>query len=78
MKKLSKPVKQIPRETIGIDLGDKMSRYWVVNREGEVVEEGSSHTGYDELLMVGFARVDARDTVREAVDRVLDSWRKQP
>jgi transposase len=30
-----------PTETIGIDLGDKMSRYCIVNRDGEVVEEGS-------------------------------------
>ena len=28
-------------ETIGIDLGDQMSRYCIVNGEGEVVEEGS-------------------------------------
>jgi transposase len=28
-------------ETIGIDLGDKMSHYAVVDRDGEVVEEGS-------------------------------------
>jgi len=35
-----------------------------------------THTRYDELLMSGFDRADARDTVREAVDRVLDSWRK--
>ena len=41
MKKLSKPGKQMPEETIGIDLGDKMSRYCIVNREGEVIEEGS-------------------------------------
>ena len=44
MKKLSKPGEQIPEETIGIDLGDKMSRYCVVNQEGEVVEEGSAAT----------------------------------
>ena len=36
------------------------------------------HTRYDELLMGGFDRVDARHAVREAVDRVLDSWRKPP
>jgi predicted NBD/HSP70 family sugar kinase len=30
-----------PMETIGIDLGDKMSRYCIVNGDGEVVEEGS-------------------------------------
>ena len=40
MKKSSKTQKQM-RETIGIDLGDKVSRYCIVDREGEVVEEGS-------------------------------------
>jgi transposase len=40
MKKLSKMQKQMP-ETIGIDLGDKVSRYCIVDRDGEVVEEGS-------------------------------------
>jgi transposase len=40
MKKRSKMPKQM-RETIGIDLGDKVSRYCIVNQEGEVVEEGS-------------------------------------
>jgi transposase len=37
MKKLSKRLKQEPVETIGIDLGDKMSRYCVVNQDGEVI-----------------------------------------
>jgi hypothetical protein len=41
VKKLSRPEKQISRETIGVDLGDKVSRYCVVNGEGEVIEEGS-------------------------------------
>ena len=36
-----------------------------------------THTRYDELLMNGFDRVDARDAVREAVDRVLDIWRNR-
>jgi len=40
MKKSSRLQKQM-RETIGIDLGDKVSRYCMVDREGEVVEEGS-------------------------------------
>jgi transposase len=40
MKKSSKMPKQM-RETMGIDLGDKVSRYCIVDREGEVVEEGS-------------------------------------
>jgi hypothetical protein len=35
-----------------------------------------THTRYDELLMSGFDRFGARDAVREAVDRVLDGWRK--
>lgn len=41
MKKLSKAHKQMTGETIGIDLGDKMSRYCIVNPQGEVVEEGN-------------------------------------
>lgn len=41
MKKNIRSEKQRNVETIGIDLGDKMSRYCIVNREGEVVEEGS-------------------------------------
>ena len=40
MKKHNKIQKQM-RETIGIDLGDKVSRYCIINQEGEVVEEGS-------------------------------------
>ena len=40
MKKRSKTRKQM-RETIGIDLGDKVSRYCIVDQDGEVVEEGS-------------------------------------
>ncbi len=41
MRKLNKTLKQLPMETVGIDLGDKLSRYAVVDRDGEVVEEGS-------------------------------------
>jgi transposase len=40
MKKGSKVQMQM-RETIGIDVGDKMSRYCIVDQQGEVVEEGS-------------------------------------
>ncbi len=40
MKKSSK-MQQRMGETIGIDLGDKVSRYCIVSAEGEVVEEGS-------------------------------------
>jgi transposase len=39
MKKLSKMPEQM-RETIGVDLGDKLSRYAIVNQEGVVEEEG--------------------------------------
>jgi hypothetical protein len=34
------------------------------------------HTPYDELLMTGYDRGDARAAVRDAVDRVLDRWRR--
>ena len=40
MKKRSKTQKPM-RETIGIDLGDKVSRYCIVDQDGEVMEEGS-------------------------------------
>jgi transposase len=39
MKKLSRTHQQM-RETVGIDLGDKISRYCIVDQDGEVVEEG--------------------------------------
>ena len=41
MKKNSKAEKRQPAETIGIDLGDKVSRYVIVNEQGQAVEEGS-------------------------------------
>jgi hypothetical protein len=33
-------------------------------------------TGYDQLLMSGVARADAREQVRPDVDRVLGTWRR--
>jgi hypothetical protein len=33
-------------------------------------------TAYDELLMSGVERIDARETVRDDVVRVLESWRR--
>ena len=36
------------------------------------------HTKYDRLLMRGCERMDARDAVREEIDRVLESWRFGP
>ena len=33
------------------------------------------HTRYDQLLMQGYNRGDARDAVRDAIDRVLERWR---
>lgn len=32
-------------------------------------------TGYDELLMAGVPRNEARDQIRDGIDRVLDGWR---
>src|SRR5260370_2276430 len=37
--------KQRPERTVGIDLGDRFSRYCVLNRDGEVLEEGQVRTG---------------------------------
>jgi|SRR6185503_1213411 len=36
------------------------------------------HTKYDRLLMRGFDRRDARDAVRDEIDRVLERWRRSP
>jgi hypothetical protein len=33
-------------------------------------------TDYDDLLMSGVDRADARDRVRELVDDVLERWRR--
>ena len=41
MKKDSSRKEQKQREIIGIDLGDKVSHYVVINEDGEVVEEGT-------------------------------------
>jgi hypothetical protein len=35
-------------------------------------------TPYDELLMAGVERFDARERVREVVERVLETWRAAP
>jgi transposase len=49
MKKNSKAGERQPAETIGIDLGDKMSRYAILNEEGVVVEEGSFRNRVDSV-----------------------------
>jgi hypothetical protein len=36
------------------------------------------NTKYDQLLMKGLSRMDARDSVRDDIDRVLESWRRVP
>lgn len=41
MRKHSKRNTGMQMETVGIDLGDKLSRYCVLDAAGEVVEEGS-------------------------------------
>jgi hypothetical protein len=33
-----------PENTVGIDIGDKFSRYCVLNRDGEVIEEARIKT----------------------------------
>ncbi len=34
------------------------------------------HTDYDRLLMNGLDRMDAREAVRDEIDRVLEQWRQ--
>lgn len=36
--------KQRPEQTVGVDLGDRFSRYCVLDQEGEVIEEGRVKT----------------------------------
>lgn len=36
--------KQRPKRTVGVDLGDRFSRYCVLNEDGEVMEEGRMRT----------------------------------
>ncbi len=49
MKKNSKTVSRREAETIGIDLGDKVSQYVVLNEEGSMVEEGSFRNCLDSI-----------------------------
>ena len=35
------------------------------------------HTGYDELLMEGTERADARNIVRDKIEGVLRNWEKR-
>jgi transposase len=49
MKKNSKAVERHPAETIGVDLGDKMSKYAILNEEGVVVEEGSFRNNVESI-----------------------------
>ncbi len=49
MKKNSKAVERHPAETIGVDLGDKMSKYAILNEEGVAVEEGSFRNNVESI-----------------------------
>ena len=37
-----------------------------------------NHTRYDRLLMRGWSRIDARDAVRDVIERIIKSWRSLP
>ena len=49
MKKNIKVAERYPAETIGIDLGDKMSHYLILNEDGLAVEEGSFRNNVDSI-----------------------------
>lgn len=61
MKQHSKAVKRQPAETIGVDLGDKLSHYAILTEEGLVVEEGQFRNHVDSITKhfgkMGRARV---------------------
>jgi hypothetical protein len=65
MKKNSKTVERHPAETIGIDLGDKMSRYAILNEEGLVVVEGSFRNRMESIAK----HFGNRGRARVALDR---------
>ena len=37
-----------------------------------------NHTRYDQLLMREWSRIDARDAVRDVIERIIESWRSPP
>jgi transposase len=49
MKKSIKVTERHPAETIGIDLGDKMSHYLILNEEGLAVEEGQFRNSVESI-----------------------------
>jgi hypothetical protein len=51
MKKSSRETewKERPDRTVGVDLGDRFSRYCVLNSDGEVIEEGRVRTNEESL-----------------------------
>ena len=53
MKKHSREAewKERPDKTVGVDLGDRFSRYCVLNRDGEVIEEGRVRTNEEALRL---------------------------
>ena len=61
MKKNSKAKSQQPAETIGVDLGDKVSHYAILNEEGVAVEEGHFRNNVESIgkhfSKIGKARV---------------------
>ena len=59
-----------PREVIGIDLGDRWSRYCVLNQAGRVVEEDRVRTT-PEALAVKFGALPATRVVIEVGARTL-------
>jgi transposase len=60
MKKNIKVVERHPAETIGIDLGDKTSRYLILNEDGLGVEEGSFRNSVDSIAKHFGKRARAR------------------
>jgi transposase len=58
-KDIRKSTRRLPEETIGIDLGDKMSHYAILNAEGTVVDEGTFRN-HAESIRLHFSGKPAR------------------
>jgi len=60
MKKSTKAGQRQPGETVGVDLGDKISRYAILNEEGEVMEEGSFRNNAESIAKHFAKQPDSR------------------
>jgi len=66
---------RVGRTASGRALGEEALRAAVV---ASIRHRHTKYDRLDRLLMRGFDRRDARDAVRDEIDRVLERWRRSP